>query len=212
MAFVTSQITTAQLTIEQYNDFVQSYAPTLPEEITDVEWKAIASTWEVDARVNTGTDQSDNIPIYRLDGEMIASGSSDLWDGDLLNPILLDESGAEHYYQEVWTGTATDGTANTDGPVHANYLGIVSQDPYWGAVGDRTLATGSWISHDYLDYYEYTPYFPQTRLLPMYGLSSPITAPGTVPEPSSVILWTAIGAVGLVGFRLVRRKTKAANA
>ena len=48
-------------------------------------WRVIGSTSSVDAKVHTDTDDSpagpNGVPIYRLDGRIIANNYDDLWDG-----------------------------------------------------------------------------------------------------------------------------------
>ena len=104
--------------IAVYNDFVQAEAakyPSLTGTDLGVTYRAIASTSSVDARDNALV----SAPVYRLDGELVASGFDDMWDGSIQARISLGASrtfcsfegdpngGCTSDY--VWTGSSPDG-------------------------------------------------------------------------------------------------------
>ena len=96
-------------------------------------WKAIGSTALTDARDNTGTNPtvSTGVPIYRLDDTRIANNNADLWDGDILAPLNVYQTGVEAGGSpQVWTGTGSTGQ-------EAGSFGIGSTNVGVGA-GDRT--------------------------------------------------------------------------
>ena len=113
IVFVTSGTRDATSSnINDYNTHVNTAANavgavTAPLNQTD--WKAIGSTASINALVNTGTN-SVGVPIYLVDGtSLVASDNADLWDGELLSTIDLDEFGMT-ISSFVWTGTSSDGT------------------------------------------------------------------------------------------------------
>lgn len=128
LVFVTDGTIQATSTdINTYNTFVDNEAHTstiLNDAFTNVgidpasiTWKVIGSTASVNAINNTSTNTVDtSVPIYGLDGKLIAFGNSDLWDGDICphipaagiichdGGISMSQSG--HYlFGDVWTGT-----------------------------------------------------------------------------------------------------------
>jgi hypothetical protein len=67
-------------------------------------WKALLSgPTSVKSRIAI------NGPVYRLDGELLATGATDLWDGTLLRPIRYDDLGYSSTAAGVWTGSTYDG-------------------------------------------------------------------------------------------------------
>ena len=68
-------------------------------------WKAILSTAAAPAR----TRLEITAPIYRIDGERIADGADDLWDGEIDTPLALDARG-EPVDVDAWTGTTAEGS------------------------------------------------------------------------------------------------------
>ena len=84
LAFVTSQRHDALSSdIETYNEFVQSVADSAPVVGEwGLSWTAIGSTETVDARDNTGTNlaNGNGVPIYRVDGQLLAPDYRWLWD------------------------------------------------------------------------------------------------------------------------------------
>ena len=89
--FVTSGTRNATSTnIADYNTFVNNAASTGSSTSTiPGAWTVIGSTATVNARDNTATTGTGGVPIYRLDGALVANNYSDLWDGSIANPIEI---------------------------------------------------------------------------------------------------------------------------
>lgn len=129
LAFVTSGVRRATSTdIEFYNDFVNLEASRANSIISalDIEWKAIVSTDEVDARDNTNTNWLETgdvgVPIYRVDGERVASDYTQFWTIDFTEDVAvlnITPSGGQVFpdplsrlgIPEVFTGTDFTGRA-----------------------------------------------------------------------------------------------------
>lgn len=174
--------------VADYNAFVTAAANTEPALVAlGTNWKAIVSTSSIDARDNTGTNPSSSmgVPIYNLDGELVASSNADLWDQMIANPIMYDQHGAPppQGNQLVWTGTEPSGIA--DEPVGTNF-------PSWGQ-GD--LTGRDWV------FSSYGTYGAEREFL-LYGMSGVLTV---VPEPSTVAL-AALGAIAALAMQLRRRR------
>ena len=70
--------------------------------------------WLSDSTVSPANRFSmSSAPYIRVDGIRVADSFSDLIDGNLTNPINVDETSAKPVDDRVWTGTQIDGT--TDG-------------------------------------------------------------------------------------------------
>lgn len=184
LAFVTSTTRDASSSdIMVYNDFVTSVANSVPElQALGTIWLAIGSTTTADARDNTVTNPSSaGVPIYRLDGTLIASGNADLWDGSLNAALQTDEMGG-YVNTSVWTGTLSTGEAAYDA------LGATAT-----AVGLTNSTTSDWIA-----------VYASGNLSQgsLYAISRELTV---VPEPSSVILG-CIGAIAFVGLLFRKRR------
>ena len=71
--------------INWYNDQVSAEAAQVSElvALSNITWKCIGSTWDTDARDNTGTNTNNpahkDVPIYNLNGVRIVSGNVALW-------------------------------------------------------------------------------------------------------------------------------------
>jgi len=90
-----------------------SASPALSELGTS--WRVIGSTSSVSAKIHTDTDNApvgpNGVPIYRLDGEIIAINYDDLWDGIILNPLNVTQNGGmAASCGGAWTGTHAFGT------------------------------------------------------------------------------------------------------
>ena len=158
-------------------------------------WTAIASTATVDARDNTGTNPSSKgVPIYRLDDTLIAIDNSDLWDGDILNPISIDETGAS-FSGTVWTGTSALGGAA------GGHLG--APDPIL-ILGFAAYGTTDYPADVWPNWWIYSNDAPSDARLPFYAISSPLTVPSAVPIPGAVFLFGGALA-GLLGVSWRRR-------
>ena len=190
VAFITS--TTRDATsadIADYNLFVAAAANSAAElAALATDWRAIASTEAIDARDNTGTNPavSVGVPVYRLDGQLVAESNIDLWDDTINVPILVSEFGTALTQTFVWTGTNSDGTA-------------APNDLFLGIPGDFAV-TGQ--SSD-----PYAPWITAAgdqlgTKFPLYAVSGILTV---VPEPSTAVL-TAIALMALVAFCRRHRK------
>jgi hypothetical protein len=78
-------------------------------------------------------------PYVRTDGAQVAANWTDLADGNLDNPLNLDENGAIRS-SFTWTGTATDGTAL------ANHCNDWTNLAALGAMGNPGSTGGTWTN------------------------------------------------------------------
>jgi len=187
LVFQTSVTTTATSnSISDYNSFVDNLAKSPSSVVKDMNttWKVIGSTLTVDARDNTGTNDSagdPSVPIYRVDGVRIANSNADLWDGAILAPIAVWETDFPYAGEYAWTGTASNGVRSSE------LGGSVTT-----TVGATFIHTFSgWINAGTFD----TPEFNRR----LYAMSGVLTV---VPEPSTLLFSVLAIAAGLV----VRRR------
>ena len=157
-------------------------------DLSTITWKAIGSTSAVDARDNTGTNPSypwsTGVPIYLIDGNIVAYNNADLWDGDLQHPINKTNNDAIKS-NVVWTGSTVAGLAGLY-PLGSNIpLG-----------GDSGRADYGWI---------FDGLYQPPSLWSLYAMSSVLTVPGnqpepvTVPEPTSLLGYITLGGLMLGG-------------
>ena len=179
LVFDTGAYTNALSTnIADYNAFVTSEANSVAAlAALGATWNCICSTEAVSAATNIGTTSSG---IYTLDGLEVAVGTAALFNTgttNLLNPIDINQ------YGNVWPNPVWDGTL-TDGQSEAGY-----------ALGDATPIYGysALTSTGYFQYY----WESSANSLPVYAISSELTVPGGVPEPTTIGL-TALGGAILV--------------
>jgi hypothetical protein len=201
LAFVTSTVRDATSSdIHDYNEFVQAAADSSPLAGLGQSWQAIGSTIAIDARDNTGTNLEVDglgVPIHLVDGTLLATGNADLWDGELLSEIDVDEFGVEvpsFTNQRVWTGSRSDGTRpqldTLGGSVPLNF----------SMQGRLDTSDSEWIR-----------YFAETnnRHNRLYGISGVIIA---VPEPTSLTIVLLAGCAGSliagIGTRSLSRTTR----
>jgi hypothetical protein len=195
IVFVTSTTRDATSTdIADYNNFVNTAANAPGSLLAPLgaTWSAIASTGG-DAETNIGGPSS--LPIYLLDGTLVANGTAVLFNPAIGPTILsaairITETGGD-YAGGVWTGTDPGGVPGTPNA----WLGSGSGLEEMGASGltDYRWAT---INRDV-----------PTDLLPLYGISGTLTVPGGVPEPGSFGL-ILVGALAIVGKLRLRRNSK----
>jgi hypothetical protein len=191
--FVTDGIRDAKSTnIAEYDSFVNDQAGGAVYNGAMVHWLAIGSTDSVDAIDHVGQA---NAPVFLSDGTPISSSTNTtgLWSGTIRNPINLDLAGSPvDPLFFVWTGTNPTGTG-FGGP-------LGSARPQ---VGSTTDTDGAWIS---------SGSSPSGDLRNVYGISSVLTVPQTVPEPSALaMLASAIGAGLGIGWTRRRRDQQRAG-
>jgi hypothetical protein len=115
IAFVTSGVRNAESTdIADYNAFVSAAANAVPGlAALGTQWFAIASTATVDARDNTDTAPPGDVPVFLLDGTMLAESYDDLWDWAIAVPLNVTElCTTVESNLNIWTGTGGFGTAD----------------------------------------------------------------------------------------------------
>ncbi len=180
LAFVTSGFDSrASSNIMDYDTFVSTAATNAGLPGT---WQVIGLTAAVNAFAHIGGNFT--TPIYGLDGTLIATGSADLWDGNIDSPIVIDEHGNIDV-QYNFTGTNADGSASYGplGNLDITTMGLTSSTNAYWISSDRT-ASGP------------------TDHAPIYGISGVLTVPGSndssVPEPGTVSLMM-LGGMALVG-------------
>ena len=145
LAFVTS--TTRDGTsndIGVYNAFVDALGDT----VIASDWRAIASTLAVDARVNTGTlpvfaGGSSGVPVFLLNDTKLADDNDDLWSGGGIDtPLQFNELGDLVTTLTVWTGTAQFGNVASQFGTDRG-LGAVTD---FAATGQIASKNPQWIN------------------------------------------------------------------
>ncbi len=176
LIFVTSEKTTATNgTFFPYDAFANSAAASSTQLVSlDTTWKALVSVPTNQtphaARDHTGTSPTtsipSNVPIYNLQGQLVASTYADLWDGSIANAIRYDQFG-NSVSTPVWTGTA------------ANGFGIASRQVGHSIVqiGDPQVTIRTWIG------FNGGATRPNSELHSIYAVSGTLTAPESMNEP-----------------------------
>jgi len=167
LLFVTREVRNADSAdIADFNSFVNAVADSagIGPATAGIEWFAVASTPNVHARDNAFIQA----PVYNLQGELLASGHSDMWDGALAAAVNYDEHAmAINMRHHVWTGSGTDGRGKA-----GRELGQIAAI----VIGDLKLSDGHWLdssgSHILVDWH-------------LYALSEPLVM---VPEPSTLLV------------------------
>jgi methionine-rich copper-binding protein CopC len=112
--------TTHPENINYYNGIVNGVADnsSIPA-VQDLEWKAIVSTPDVDARDNAAV----TAPVYLLNGTQVATGAADLWNGSIMTPIMIQENGVPFSggggsdAGRCWSGSTSAGVASGSYPM-----------------------------------------------------------------------------------------------
>lgn len=184
MFITTTTRNATSLNINDYNNFVDAAANANGSLLQPLgaTWKAIASVPGISGATNIGGVSS--VPIYLMDGTLVANDTADLWDTTIAHTINLTELGTTTTSQFAWTGTLSGG--GIDG-FPLGYTGDAQNRVTRGRTD--TLIPHQWVQNSLTS--KFTSY-------PMYGISSVLTTP--VPEPSACLL----GAVGCIG--LLRRR------
>lgn len=201
LVFVTSGIRDAQSSdIADYNTFVTNQVtPTsalglsLTANGLAPTWTVIGSTPTVNAKTNTLTDPvanaSTSVPIHLIDGNKVATGYSDLWDGSILVPINRTETDSS-LNTAVFTGSDASGLGfglELGGEDSSTVTGMSNQSSNSWIIDTESASSAS---------------------QPMYGMSSVLTVPQAqpVPEPSGLIGYITLGGLMLGG--AIRRAKK----
>ena len=209
LLFTTSQRRDATSTdIADYNEFVQSVADSSPGLArVGLEWTVIGSTADVDAMENTMTtftDEDPGLPIYRVDGPLVARSYERFWGdgpdggpnvnlavnefGDPITDRDFDPISAEEIVR-VFTGLG--GLATSLGAIR----GVEQGD---------ALAAGPNVPGVFVGHSSGSP-----ALGRFYALSSPLTA-AQIPEPDSD--GTAlVAAIGLFAWARRQRASRRAS-
>lgn len=167
--------------IEIYNDFVREQAALNPE-VTGVsegvDWYVIGSSPLVHARENALVQA----PVFLLDGTRVADGFDDLWDGDLLAPINVNQF-LMKLETHVWTGSQDDGFRDDLSELGNGRPMLGRSDAFEGHtdIGFSGVKSG-WLQFE-------TRAAENAR--PFYALSAKIVV---VPEPSGILLavWVVV--------------------
>jgi hypothetical protein len=176
--FVTDGIRDATSTnIADYDNFVNAQAGGATYNGVVVNWLAIGSTDSVDAIDHVGQA---NAPVFLSDGTLVTTTTTPagLWSRTLLHEIDLDlAANPVPPFTFVWSGTNSFGTG-FGGP-------LGSPTPLLGSpffTNDAWIASGRSNSGD-------------SR--PLYGITSVLTVPQAVPEPSTLTMLGTDLSVGL---------------
>ena len=189
IVFVTDSVRTATSDdINDYNRFAQREA----EESSilsglNLEWRVIGTTYQINAKDNTGTNPVDNgagVPIYLVDGSTrVADGNADMWDGALQAGINLTQQGRlpPGFQGSQWVSLGDEGeplvwTGTNPGGENDLRLGIEPEPFFAVTYGSGEYADSRWIERHGT---------PAAELeLPIYSLSSEMVA---VPEPAGLL-------------------------
>lgn len=186
LIFLTSTTRDALSTdIDDYNVFVQATADAAPVVGSwQLEWKALTSTDQTDARDNTNTNWEieTGVPIYRVDGALFSRNNRELWPEreDIISLADLNMTELETSITDfdrlgripVWTGSSMLGVAEPR---------LTLGSPNSVAIGDaRVLSSSFLVSQGGRSTGEPAH---------LYALSETLTA---VPEPSSLVPVTLV--------------------
>jgi hypothetical protein len=188
IVFVTTTTRNATSTnINDYNNFVNAAANANGSQLQSLmqTWKAIASTSSISGFNNIGGASS--LPIYRMDGVLIANNTTDLWDTTIANLINVTELGTNTPSQFVWTGTLSNG--GIDG-FPLGHTGDAQNRVTRGWT--TTLSPHVWTQGNLTN---------KSTSYPLYGISGPITV---VPEPGTFV----VAGLGMIGLLVAARRRR----
>jgi len=133
------------------------------------------------------------VPIFLIDGTLVANNGEDLWLRSLINPINLSPTGAAGIIDRVWTGTGLGGFSS------GNPLGSPTLFVTHGLSGETD---SSWLDNGTM----------LTNAGRLYAFSEPLTIPAqsSVPEPSTLTL-LGLGSMCLVGARSRGRRRRTSS-
>ena len=125
-------------------------ASTLPGGMGDIDWFAMVSVDNLSDGA-PGIAAKDHAvvsaPVYRMDGTLVATGSSDLWDGSIAAPVIITEKGTNlgsglGVYFETWSGDASN-------YISAGVIGIypLGNGGNSAQVGFADQSGGGWFSY-----------------------------------------------------------------
>jgi hypothetical protein len=181
-AFVTDGTTTATSSnIVNYDNFVNTQAGGATYNGVIINWLAIGSTATVNARVHIGISSD---PVFLVDGTKVANttDSTGLWSASghqLLHRLNEDLTG-HTLSTNPWTGTTQGGTING-----GNVLG-----GFFSVYGSTTQTNNYWVVGGAGQ---------TTNQLPLYAISTELTVPQAVPEPSTAVV-AVLGAVTFLAY------------
>ena len=163
--------------IADYDAFVAADAAAVPALAgLATNWRALAGTPGLDARVHTETMAGlpgSDVPLFRADGVRIVDQTASLWSSAgsngqlLLASPMVTASGLLKTDGRVWTGSKYDGSNN-----NSEQLGESQPGVGWPVRTNYQWCWGSWM-------------FPSNQL-PLFGISDVLTVPAIPSYPPGV--------------------------
>ena len=196
LAFVTTDPTTAtSSSIATYNSFVTTEAAANAA-LPSTTWAALISTPTTSAASNVDCGTAcDALPIYLVDGTLVASSLANLFAGTIINSIAEDQNGAAQFGY-VWTGSNSNGTASTGN--EAGSTGGTTE------LGDAGFTGTGMIDEAFADSSNGVSGFTSNGYS-VFAISGAISNAPPVPEPASAAL-LGLGATALAALRRRKRR------